>query len=224
MLLGNPVSAHFAEKTAQKYVEQNFPELNLTLGSARYDFKFNNYMVKAQSNESEDTHFDIFVRNGRVMYDSYDSVLEKRTTISRLEKEYEAYVKQLLSDKPEFSKADYVVFWAKDIEIPPEIQLDMPFDKTLFSSADLIVYHDLPNPSPQTLAKFLKDLCAVMDENRCKITSYEFFSRSDDVSVMLSGVSAQDVRADDFEAVLGRSLNSDKPGKIYFSIVKEDGE
>ena len=85
-LLGNPISAMRAAKEVRVYVEKNYPNLDLEILNTTYNFKFKTYMVNISSPSGLDTHFYIEYRNGKVIYDSYQSsVEEKWNTMQRLE-------------------------------------------------------------------------------------------------------------------------------------------
>lgn len=56
------------------------------MGKARYNFKFGEYTAQVQSPDSEDTHFAVYRRGGRVKYDDYGTyVTDRWNTRQRLE-------------------------------------------------------------------------------------------------------------------------------------------
>lgn len=88
--MGNPISKLIVNQAAQKYVEQNYPDLNLELDKAIYNFKDDKYYVAVKSKTSIDTHFSIgFTGMGKQISDNYKSVvLEKFNTWERLNESY----------------------------------------------------------------------------------------------------------------------------------------
>lgn len=92
--IGNPISKMLANRAAEKYVEQNYGDLDLELEKATYNFKDGNYTVYAESKKSIDTHFYLnFSGTGQFMYDDYEtSVLSKFNTWERIDKEYREWV------------------------------------------------------------------------------------------------------------------------------------
>lgn len=96
-LVGNPVSRALAQHSIEKYVEETYPELNLTVDRACYSFKFGEYLAIARSPASPDTFFAVHWRDGRVAWDDYEScVLNRGNTYSRLWQAYRDAVEPLV--------------------------------------------------------------------------------------------------------------------------------
>lgn len=96
---GNPLSAAIADVAIKKYVEQKYPTLNLKVEKSKYIFKFHEYMGRAVSDTSKDTHFSVYYRNGEVVHDDYEGdVIEKFNTLRRLEDEYSQLVITILNE------------------------------------------------------------------------------------------------------------------------------
>lgn len=101
-LIGNPVSRFLANQAARKYVNAKYPELNLKLDKANYDFKSGRYYVHAKSTSSIDTHFTIHLSaTGKIGRDDFEHrVLKKSNTFERINNSYHNQVKALFdSDK-----------------------------------------------------------------------------------------------------------------------------
>lgn len=108
--VGNPVSKMLANRAAQKYVDEKYSDLNLELEKAFYNFKDGRYSVRAKSNKSIDTHFDInFTPYGKLNYDSYEGeVLNKYNTWTRIDQEYRDLTDTVFKDNfPYKSDIDY---------------------------------------------------------------------------------------------------------------------
>ncbi len=87
---GNPISKAIVNYKVKGYISTTYPDLNLQVEKAQYNFKFSSYSVNAYSPSSLDTHFNIYFDSyGNVERDDYDSyVLGKFNTRSRLEDSY----------------------------------------------------------------------------------------------------------------------------------------
>ncbi len=97
-LVGNPVSKFIANKNAQKHIKETYPDMELEIAKATFDFKSGGYNVFVQSPTSIDTHFSVDVSSaGKVRYDSYESnVPGKWNTLRRIDEEYREMVDTIL--------------------------------------------------------------------------------------------------------------------------------
>ena len=88
-IFGNPVAKHRAEKLAESYVAQRYPQLQLTVGEADYEMKSATYRMEAVSETSMDTYFEVVTRKGKILYDTYaEDVAGKGNTLTRVQKVY----------------------------------------------------------------------------------------------------------------------------------------
>ena len=76
---GDPVSKHLAMNTAETYANETYPgyDIKAVAASARHWFR---YEVVLESAVSEDTHFLVEVKQGRVIEDSYDETVKMAGT------------------------------------------------------------------------------------------------------------------------------------------------
>lgn len=93
---GNPVSAFIASHKIKDYAAVTYPNLNLELSKARYNFENNAYSCYACSKDSEDTKFYIQYSRGKVRDDYEYEVANHFTTYRRLSKEFNLMVKNIL--------------------------------------------------------------------------------------------------------------------------------
>ncbi|MEG0370818.1 MAG: hypothetical protein RR645_00830 [Clostridium sp.] len=139
--LGNPVSKVLATSSVEKYVNEKYPNLNLKVESAKYNFKNNGYSSKAHSSSSVDTHFDVYCDLiGNITRDSYEESINKRfNTLERLDEEYRKVV------VPKIEKLGYdfnmilAGVQANGNELL-DIPLDMKLDLNKLPSKRLITY------------------------------------------------------------------------------------
>ena len=96
---GNPISHILAEKAAKEYVEENYSQMDVYIDKVGYSFKFPSYYAIVRSNSSIDTHFTIYITmDGKVEYDTYESVLDGWNTYHRIDEEYRKKVAAILDN------------------------------------------------------------------------------------------------------------------------------
>ena len=85
-LVGNPVSKYLANRSAEKYISEVYPEEDFLVREVRYDFKVGGYYAKIYSPRSIDSDFSLSVDFlGKVLYDTYEyNVLSGDITASRI--------------------------------------------------------------------------------------------------------------------------------------------
>lgn len=99
--LGNPVSKFIANKSAIRYIEKTYPEMDLELGEPKYNFKNGRYNIPVNSSGSIDTSFSIDVSLiGKIKNDSYENyVLSGFNTWQRINREYREIVNNLFESQ-----------------------------------------------------------------------------------------------------------------------------
>lgn len=102
--IGNPVSKLLANRAAKQYIEMNYPNRQMTLTNANYNFKFDHYWIQVQEENSVDTHFELYFDSfGHYEGDSYESdVTSGWNTYCRLDNTYNAMVKTLEQNPPAY--------------------------------------------------------------------------------------------------------------------------
>jgi len=116
-LLGNPVSKALAKQSASKYIQQNYPNLDLKVERVNYSFKTGSYYALVKSQTSIDTHFHLDISlTGKILYDSYESdVLSGWNTWQRIDLEYRTMVDKVLND-PDFPYVSHIDFGSIEIK------------------------------------------------------------------------------------------------------------
>ncbi|MBQ5905028.1 MAG: hypothetical protein IIW88_04090 [Clostridia bacterium] len=118
-LVGNPISKFLANRSAEKYISETYPEGDFLIRDVRYDFKVGGYYAKIYSPRSIDSDFELRIDFfGKVHYDTYEySVLTGENTAQRINKEYREAVDRVLNSTlfPYNSNIGY-----GDIEFIPE--------------------------------------------------------------------------------------------------------
>lgn len=225
-LVGNPISAYMAEKAIKSYVAQNYSFLDVEVGKARYNFKFSEYMAKARSRTSIDTHFTVYYRGGKVRYDDYESnVLGKFNTLQRWEGEYSALAKSILAKVDGLEKNSAMVVMEKwEYEkVNDRIKLDMSFDRKLPVEVKAIIRVDLTDNSIKNIAQLLEKSHAALKDNQCIFRSYDVFSEYNGVLVMVSDVTPADIESGQLEALLenAKANENDEGIRVYIKSDKK---
>ena len=128
---GNPISKALAKNAAEKYMNENYKELNMELQSAGYNFKFDHYYVHYQSANSIDTTFSVYVNSfGKVLSDDYEyEVANHFTTYRRFERELRKIGDRLFREELNYEITN-ALFLLRDMseEEMLKLTLDMPFN------------------------------------------------------------------------------------------------
>ena len=96
---GNPISHILADNAAHKYVEEKYSHMDVYVEKVGYSFKFPSYYAIVRSNSSIDTHFTVYITmDGKVEYDTYESVLDGWNTYQRIDEEYREKVDAMWDD------------------------------------------------------------------------------------------------------------------------------
>ena len=109
--VGNPISKFLANKSVESYIEETYPEMDLKINKATYDFKTGGYNVFVELPESIDIHFSLNISpTGHIKWDGYESyVLGKFNTRERVNSEYRKIVEEIFGaeDFPYESDIDF---------------------------------------------------------------------------------------------------------------------
>lgn len=105
---GNPVSKFIANKSAERYVGKTYPEMDLELEQAKYNFKSGEYNVPIKLADSIDTRFSIDISLiGKIKRDSYeDYVLSGFNTWERINRDYKSMAEEIFESKDFIYKSD----------------------------------------------------------------------------------------------------------------------
>lgn len=174
--VGNPISAYLAHNSAQAYIEENYKELNLELGKASYNFKFDHYMVRASSKTSPDTYFSIDVDSfGHVERDNYrGSVLSGSNTYRRLNEGFEDFVEPFIEKNMPY-EFDMIIAQLDDREpsIMKQLERDATYEVTDMPMECLVtVYLYSDDLSWGNVAKITLELDALMEKGDLEVAEY----------------------------------------------------
>ena len=233
-LLGNPISSALATHKVKEYVAEKYPEMDLEVGKASYNFKFKTYGVSVSSKTSIDTHFTIEYKKGRIKYDEYESYVQgKFNTRSRLEETCAKEVISLLSNIPQLEDNTTMVNFvdperlekSERESLEKSIVLDMPFNKELTSNMSITIRTELTDTSPKNLEGILKESYAILKEEGYEFKSYGLFSDTNEALVMIYDVNSEDIENSKLLKVLEKLVqggDSEMPSGMSISIRKKE--
>lgn len=166
---GNPISRLMAEKSATKYIEANYKDLDLNRDRAYYNFKDGYYIVRLSDKNSEDTKFYLcFDSFGKIKADTYDSILFN--TFIRLDNELNDYGKSLAE---EYNFPYKISLTTVNDDIKEKLTLDQKFDFNNFKEdINAQAFGYAKNPSLEKCLDVLYDLQKIMDKTSLKVTKY----------------------------------------------------
>ena len=166
---GNPISRLMAEKSATKYIETHYKDLDLIRDRAYYNFKNGYYIVRLRDKNSEDTKFYLgFDSFGKIKVDTYDSILFN--TFIRLSDELNDYGEKL-EKKYKFPYKISLTTLNNDIE--EKLTLDQKFDFNNFKEdLNAQAFGYVKKPSLEECFDALCDLQKIMDKTSLKVTKY----------------------------------------------------
>ncbi len=188
--VGNPVSKILANKSAEKFITENYPEMDLESSDVFYSFKDGDYHVRVKSPSSIDTHFDIRVSPfGEVLSTTYkDNVVDKFNTWSRINDEYRAMVDSVLQkdDFPYESDIDYgeipILHADNDSFRPPyglqleDLEIDGNYDLTIMGGevGHIVFYTYDKDVSAKRAGEILLDLKKIFDKSQVPFYAMDF--------------------------------------------------
>ncbi len=175
--VGNPISKILVKHSVDKYVTENYSDLDLELNKPQYNFKDGGYYVQAKSKTSIDTHFSIVCNgNGRIRYDDYETyVLGKFNTWCRLNDEYKELIDEVI--EKEFPYESDIAF-GEIIEKGNDfsgLEIDMKVDISEYAKnvGKLVIYSDSETITEDVLAERLLKIKEIFDRNNVKFYSID---------------------------------------------------
>ncbi|MFY9176292.1 MAG: hypothetical protein WBI74_05050 [Caldicoprobacterales bacterium] len=191
-MVGNPVSKTLAKQSASKYIQKNYPNLDLKVERVNYSFKTGSYYALIKSQTSIDTHFNLDISmTGKILYDSYEShVISGWNTWQRIDLEYRTMVDKVLN-APDFPYDSHIDFGSieikeTDIEIGPirpayglvleDLELDKKYDvKELAKTAGHItIYIESEEVTIKKASEILMDLKEIFDKEDVPFYAIDF--------------------------------------------------
>ena len=170
---GNPITKLIATSKIEKYVLDTYPDQDLEVSSAVYNFKFGDYISHVQSRSSEDTVFTVSWHKG-VVNDTYDQDVTKHyQTYIRLQNNLSKLVQDSIGK--EFPYETFIVF--ADLDKSRDdfsmLTLDMPFDSAALPvPTTLTIYFYEDKINYEVFRTHILELRDVMKKNDIRIDYY----------------------------------------------------
>lgn len=175
---GNPVSASIAKYKISRYVKKEYPDKDLDISKAQYNFKNHDYFCIVQSKDIKDMRFQISL-SGKNIRDSYEfDVAGKYQTFVRLTNEFDKKVEALIESAFPYPTDILIADFDKSDGIFSNLSLDMPLDITNPPyPAYLTVYMFSEEISYDFLCARLLELHNLMQTNRIPFELYTLVIR-----------------------------------------------
>lgn len=170
---GNPVTKIYATSQIRNYVEKNYPNMNLEVSKAVYNFKFEDYVAHAQSTTSVDTNFSVSWKKGKIN-DRYEiDVLKRYTTYQRLQKELNNIVEEAINREFPYQTSIVIADADKSTGDFSMLTLDMTLDTaTIPLPTALIIYFYHDEINYEVFSERLIELHDIMNRNKIRIDFY----------------------------------------------------
>jgi len=204
--VGNPISKKKANEAIKQYVNKNYSSMDLEIEDTKYEFKETSYIGIAKSKTSIDTNFAVYYKDGKVLRDDYEShVLSMFNTSLRLEDEYSAIVKNIVSKELGYDKNTTMMNGKSDKGDKSMLPLtiDMKFDKKLFLTPNVVIRLDSKENSMEAMAKILTDVHKAFVKNNCNFDIYSLnVQNSSREYVSVSKVTPTDIESGNLRSLL----------------------
>ena len=166
---GNPISRLIADRSATKYIEAHYKDLDLIRDRAYYNFKDGYYIVRLRDKNSEDTKFYLgFDSFGRLKANTYDSILFN--TWIRLSDELRDYGKGL---EKKYNFPYEITLTTVNDDLEEKLVLDQKFDFNNFKEdVNAQAFGYVEKPSLEKCLDILCDLQKIMDKTSLNVTKY----------------------------------------------------
>lgn len=173
---GNPVSRILAVRSADEYIKEKYPDLEVEREDSYYEFKSGSYNVKYFKRKSKDIHFQIEMDYlARLKYDGYkEDVESKWNTRQRLDEEFSNYVENIIRENLNYDFNMVVPSTFSDEEEDLSwLEIDMVFDlHDIPLEQDLALYIYEEDRSWERLAQVMLEVDGLMEENKIDIVKY----------------------------------------------------
>lgn len=208
--VGNPISSAIAKAQSKKYVEKYYAPLDLKLEKPVYNFKDGAYIIKAYSEKSRDTHFNIYYRNKDIRDDYEFKVEHKINTLQRLEEEYSEYIRIVLAKTLGYEDNESWVTYDKGeyqraVEI---LDLDEEFDTNLPIRANVTINHKLGDVSLEKLVTIIEEFHKAFLDNSCIFYDYSILIGSGTKVYDIFGIKPSQIESGNLLNIFNKAIES----------------
>ena len=171
---GNPITKAIATAQIRSYVAETYPDMNLEVTKAVYNFKFKEYFSNVQSITSMDTAFRVSWVGGKVEDDYEITVLGGYSTYQRLQRELNDIVEETIAREFPYETSIVIADADKSADDFSVLTLNMALDTSTFPlNTILVVYFYQDEINYELFCERLKELYDIMKRNKIRI---DFFS------------------------------------------------
>jgi hypothetical protein len=204
---GNPFKANRATKVIKEYVEKNYPEYELEVEPAKYNFKFESYSCKVYSKEIIDLHFTVkYNKKGNISYDSFEpDYLGGYNTLERWGEEYTTLVTHNLEElfgKDNINRS-YIEYSKETLSgkaVPPKP--DQQFDPNDNYNKWLMVNINGTSATPEDFCNKLKQLKkSLQEDNHYILNNYTLYIEIDGRAYDVRGIKPELINDDLVELI-----------------------
>jgi len=177
-LNGSLIRKFVMTKQVKQYVAQVYPDEDLEVDFAAYDFKMCGYFCNVHSPEGGDLYFSVYEDgDGNLSDDFVLRVLAKENTISRLSRSLDDFTKAFIAENFPHRTSLVMCDTATEItdSVRDSLRLNMPFDIAGFPlPCEMIVWVETAGdePSREEMAERLRELYAATKETFPFVTHY----------------------------------------------------
>jgi hypothetical protein len=169
---GNPLSATIATNRIRAYVNDQYPDMDLEVSKAKYNFKFSEYYSRVESKTSQDTNFSVGWSKGRIDDDYEYEVKNHFTTYRRLQEELDHTVQEILEREFPYETSIEFMDFSKESDFSL-LQLDMSIDMSNPPlPTTLTVYILSKDINYDILVERMRELADIMDKNEIHVDYY----------------------------------------------------
>lgn len=241
--LGNPISKMMANNTSRKYIEKNYPDMELEISNAYYSFKSGDYCVQVKSPISKDTNFSLTISPfGKLIYDSYEyDVVSKYNTLHRIDSSYNTKIKSVFESKNFPYKSDIYFGEIRDKSLNEEdeyfypdygldvekLELDKDYDINSIGkkAGHIVFYTQYEEVCIKKASEILLNIKDILDKENISFYAIDFtlekprgddgMPNEDDTSISVEQFLYSDIYMEDLEK---RILKASKDLKKHYEM------
>ena len=217
-IFGSPWGASGAQKAAQAYVEQTYPEQEFQVDKAAYSLSVRGYEARVEHAQKEDVFFTVTVKDGQIVSDSYQAdVREKGNTVRRLEEDYAQMVQQRLEE------ADLSVSVRAAVHLErtslEQVQLGMAFSLEDTLQYSLMLEGSTADmPTLDQASQLLGEVYRQMEAAGCEFSFYGVQLEKDGAAVAVAQVAPSQIKGGNLARILQLAMEENAESGIYVSV------
>ena len=217
-IFGSPWGASGAQKAAQAYVEQTYPEQEFQVDKAAYSLSVHGYEARVEHAQKEDVFFTVTVKDGQIVSDSYQAdVREKGNTVRRLEEDYAQMVQQRL-EEADLSVSVRVAVHLERTSLE-QVQLGMAFSLEDTLQYSLMLEGSTADmPTLDQASQLLGEVYRQMEAAGYEFSFYGVQMEKDGAVVAVAQVAPSQIKGGNLARILQLAMEENAESGIYVSV------